>query len=503
MIDFNPEYEPSGYFSGLIELVRGENGKLLFMILKDGKVSITEKAETEEGIVVPPEVKHLPKSIRLTIPDASTVIDWVKREDWTLYDDLVAYLRRFSYLDNEQMALAAHYVFLTYLHDHEEISYCPYLLFFAVAGRGKSRTGKSLTYVCFRGLHSLDMREAFIVRFSQNLHGTLFLDLTDLTKKIGRNGCEDMLLSRFEKGYESARILYPEKGRFRDTEYFETYGPTIIATNVKADDILETRCLPIDMLNMPGDYENPKPEYALELKARLTAWRVKNLTVTLPKISPLEGISGRLWDITKPLFQVERLVNPSNGMDLETGVLRIAGNKSANNRESLEGRIVEIICNLSEDRGLSELLEWSLKTADITDKFNERRPADKQISSTWMGMKLKSLSLRKRQVNGRSECIITRKDYKKLLMHYGLVDSEKYPQITLSQVAPGPANPLPENITEFQAVTHLVGAGRGFVEDGTIDGYASDERAAIMEHEGGLSGKEAEKRATQRPDVPF
>lgn len=46
----------------------------------------------------------------------------------------------------------------SYLHDHVEISYCPYLLFFAVAGRGKSRTGKSLTYISFRGLHSVDMR---------------------------------------------------------------------------------------------------------------------------------------------------------------------------------------------------------------------------------------------------------------------------------------------------------------------------------------------------------
>lgn len=128
-----------------------------------------------------------------------------------------------------------------------------------------------------------------------------------------------MLLSRFENGIESARILHPEKGRFKDTMYFDTFGPSIIATNGKPDEILETRCLPIDMPNMPGDYENPKPEYALELKARLTAWRAKNLFVPLPEISPIQGISGRLWDISRPLFQVARLINPGNGIHLEEG----------------------------------------------------------------------------------------------------------------------------------------------------------------------------------------
>lgn len=97
------------------------------------------------------------------------------------------------------------------------------------------------------------------------------------------------------------------------------------------------------------------------------------------------------------------------------GILRIAGSKSVNSRETTEGRIVEIIYDISKDKGLTELSEWALKAIEITEKFNEKRPVDRQVSPIWMGRKLKSLSLRKRQINGRSECIITQRDYKTLL----------------------------------------------------------------------------------------
>lgn len=503
MMELMPEYARSGYFPGLVEICRGESNKLLFLCIRDGKLTVEENADTEEGTVVPPEAKSLPKSIRQTIPEVSAVLEWVQKEDRSLYRDLQAYLGRFSYLNDEQLALAAHYVFLTYLHDHEEIAYCPYILFYAVAGRGKSRTGKALTYVCFRGYHTAEMREATVMRFADNLHCTIFFDLTDLSNKAGKYGCEDMLLSRFEKGLECARVLHPEKGRFNDTEYFETFGPTIIATNTKVDPILETRCLPIEMENRPGNFENPKPEYALELKARLTALRAKNLLIKLPEIESIEGISGRLYDITRPLFQVGRLINPEDGILLEAGILRIAGSKNTNSRETTEGRIVEIIHELSKEKGLCELLEWPLKTSEITDRFNENRPADRCVSPAWMGNKLTSLSLRKRQVNGRSEYIITHRDYKTLTAQYGIIHSEVYPQIVLSQVATSSDRPLPEKDLSIQDVTQQVGVSRGLRSEGNPENYELEERAAIMEYEGGLSREEAESKAALDPEIPF
>ncbi|MCE5333495.1 MAG: hypothetical protein LLG06_02795 [Desulfobacteraceae bacterium] len=363
--------------------------------------------------------------------------------------------------------------------------------------------GKSLTYVSFRGYHSIDMREAYIIRFAQHLHGTLFLDLTDLSKKAGKNNCEDMLLSRYEKGLECARVLYPDRGKFKDTEYFDVYGPTIIATNGPIDKVLETRCLPITMPNHPGNYENPSPECALGLRARMTAWRAKYLLASLPEIPPIPGVEGRLWDISRPLFQISKLIHPEDGIHLEEAILRIAADKSQESRGSIEGRIVEIIHNISAENGLSDLPEWSIKVSDITKKFNETRPADSQVSATWMGMKLKGLSLKKRQINGRMEVLITRSDYGTLHAQYGVALPDKNSPIVLSRVDPCTSNSLPGKESLNQLDKTLVEPCRGLRREREDQIEMFSERAAIMEHEGGLSREEAEEKAAFDPGIPF
>lgn len=504
MIELASGFEPCAYFPGLVDLCRGDEGKLLYLVSREGTVSAEERAETEKGTVSPPEMNQLPKPIAQALPEVSSVMGWIGKEDNSLYPDLLAYMRRFSYLDELQLSLAAHYAFLTYLHDHPSIGYCPYILFYAVPERGKSRAGKALSYVCFRGFHSVDLREPLLFRFSENLHGTLFLDLMDLWKKAEKSNCQDILLGRFEKGVQCARVLYPDRGAFNDTVYYDIYGPTIIATNEPLHKILGTRCLPITMPNHPGNYENPKPEYALELKARLTAWRAKCLAAALPDLAPIDGISGRLWDISKPLFQIARMIGPENEETVETAVLGIAGEKSAEKRETFEGNLVGIIHDLSEESGLSGLPEWSLRTSEIARKYNVERPAGRpEVTVAWIGIRLTSLSLKKRQVNGRSEYIITQADYRNLLAQYGISQRPKLAIVERPGGNQVSTNPLPENRSYKQQLTGVVGGCRGLHDQGGEKAEEFEERAAIMEHEGGLTREDAEGRAMQSVDAPF
>jgi hypothetical protein len=502
MIDFVSEYDRSAYFPGLVEICKGEAGKPLFLLVKNGTATMEDKAVTEKGTVIPPEFNQLPRPIGDALPNAELVMKWIENEDEGLYLDLLTYLRRFSYLDELQLCLAAHYTFLTYLHDHPGISYCPYILYYAVPERGKSRAGKALSYVCFRGFHSVDLREPVIFRFTENLHGTLFLDLMNLWKKAEKNHCEDILLTRYEKGVQCARVLYPEKGPFHDTVYFDTYGPTIIATNEPLHNILGTRCLPITMPNAPGNYENPKPEYALGLRARLTAWRAKYLSVALPEVTPIDGISGRLWDISRPLFQISKLIDPSYMVLLERAIFAIAGDKSAEKRGTIEGKLVEIIHDLSKEYGLSKLPEWCLKTSEITGKYNEGRSADRHVSASWIGLRLTGLSLRKRQINGRSEYIITQADYRALLAQYGLSSEPGYSAVVIAPKSNGSTNTLPGKVPSFQTVMGEVGGCRVLREPLSYQKESFEERAAIMEMEGGLDRKEAAEKAANE-DIPF
>lgn len=451
-------------FPGLVDICATDEGQLVYLVDREGGFVLVDSVETDTGsTAIPPDRNHFP----FLLPNASEVVAWLDRDDPTLYADVLAYLRRFSALDDLQWSLVAHYVFLTYLHDHPQIDYCPYLLFYAVPERGKSRTGKSVAYVAFRGIHLIELREANIFRYSQHLHGTLFFDLMDVSKKAERSGCDDILLLRAEKGAKCSRVLYPDQGAFRDTVYYDIYGPTIIASNEELHKILHTRCLPIIMPNRPGHYDNPRPELALPLKERLTAWRGRMMRKQLPAPPPpFPGITGRLWDITYPLFLVGQHVNPGGQETLYQAILAIAGDRADAQRGTIEGRLVGIIRELTGEKGLDWMDEWELKTAEILRKYNENRPEDKHVTAQWIGQRLGKMSLRRRTVNGRSEILLTQGEYQALLDQYGHQVSETLPN------GANPTKTLPERTEQNQQDVGLVGFSR--VSERTPE--ADDER---------------------------
>lgn len=444
MFSFN-ETSLSAYFPGLVDVCQGEDGQLLYCTVQDGQLVFTDQYSTETETFTIPEQKHF----TFLQPRATEVERYYNQEDDTLYDDLLTYLKRFSALDDEQWAIVAYYVFLTYLHDHPEIDYCGYLLFYAVPERGKSRTGKSVTYVAFRGVHLIELREPIIFRYTQNMHGTLFFDLLDVSKKAEQSRSEDILLLRAEKGVRCQRITNPDLGPFLDTTHYDIYGPTIIATNEQLHKILDTRCLPIIMPNRPGNYENPRQELGLELKERLTAWRAKHLTTKFTNLQPIEGISGRLWDISKPLFLIATILKKQT-LHLLLAIKSIAGEKTESRQETAEGRLVSIIKEMSETSELTEHEEWSLSVGNIRGRFNEGRSEGHLASAQWIGLKLKSMSIRNRHVKGYSEIILTRQEYRILLDQYGFEGRESEHKQQLSN------NSLPQKDEEHQTVLREV-----------------------------------------------
>ena len=232
-------------------------------------------------------------------------------------------------------------------------------------------------------------------------------------------------------------------------KHYEIYGPTIIVSNEQLHKILDTRCLPITMPNLPGSYENPHPEAALELKARLTAWRGKHLHANLSEMEPLEGISGRLWDIAKSLFLVNNLLDVES-TTLQDAIISIAGERSESKQDSIEGHLVAIIREITAEEGLDRFIAINIKISSILKNPNEARSADKQISPQWIGRKLKSMSIRHRTINGRSEIVLNTSEYKTLLDQYGFGSRE----------STNPTETLPDKIEQIQHDAHPVGSGR-------------------------------------------
>jgi hypothetical protein len=400
---------------GLVDVVL-DGDVPVFLFNRDGKITLEREVVISlDEKKLPPGKEHFP----FPLLQAEEVAKAYQREDDALFDDVLSYLKRHSYLTEEQYLICTAYVFLTYIYKHKDVFYTPIILFFAVPERGKTRTGRAMIYISYRGVHSVDLRETNLFRFSHNLGATLFLDTMDVWRKAEKNGSEDVLLLRYEKGATVARVLWPEKGQFKDTKYFSVYGPTIIASNEALHKILSSRCIPFSMPNRPGFYENPTPEGGMPLRARLTAFRMRAMTATLPTVDTIDELTGRLWDICQPLLQICKMVQSDRYEDFVGAMIGVAAQRGDDSRESYEGQIVQILFSQFPDS--VEYFEIGVK--DVKELFNENLPPEVPNKTPhWIGKKLKALGLKTKRVGGNYNVLLSRDEIDILSAQYGLSD---------------------------------------------------------------------------------
>ena len=406
----------------LVDLALDETGAVVYLIKKGNVLEVATIYEQDGVLYSPPGKEYLP----FELARVEAVIRWYQTDnDKQLFEDVITYLKRFSYITEEQLLIIACKIFLTYIQDHPDIHYLAMILFYAVPERGKSRTGKAAIYISYRGVHCVDLREANLFRFAQDLKATLFIDIMDLWKKAERNGSEDILLLRYERGAKATRVIYPEKGAFKDTVHYNIYGPTLIATNQAIHKILDSRSIPITMPNKPGDYENPTPEKAQELKERLSAWKARALDISLPEIEHIQELNGRLWDISKPLLQVCKLVYPEGFHDLKKALFEVAGQRIEDKKDTIEGQVISTLYDLSPET--ESIFEWTIKTQEVLELLNSSRPDNYKLSSQYLGKRLSAMGIKTRKVHGYSEVILKRADFTTLLIQYGIIENNNMP----------------------------------------------------------------------------
>jgi hypothetical protein len=140
----------------------------------------------------------------------------------------------------------------------------------------------------------------------------------------------------------------------------------------------------------------------------------------LPQVDPLPGISGRLWDITRPLFQICLMVCPERYDDLVGAVLDIAGQRTTEKRDSFDGLIIQAL----SDCITSDAAHYEIATADVTVKFNELWKGEKPKNEKWMGWKIKPLMGKKADTSsGRSIIKINRTELETLFSQFGITNS--------------------------------------------------------------------------------
>ncbi len=398
-INTNVEPEYTAYFDDLVDLVTHE-GEIKFLIKDGNELSIMPSIEREGVLYSPPPTDRIP----WMLPQGDEVLKNYKiQEDNILFNDLINYHQGISELPDEK-----HYIMVvawdmhTYLID--KFQYSPILSMFAVPERGKSRTGKGITYVAHRGIHVESLREAYLLRAANDLRCSIFFDVKSLWRKAEKNNCEDLILQRFEKGVKVPRVMFPEKGAHRDVVWYDIFGPTILGTNEGIHQILDTRAITLNMPETGKQFENNvTPEGSLSLKERLVAFRARNFGRPLPEVE--KPTRGRLGDILQPLYQVLQLACPQYEIEFFKLVGELELRRTNEKTDSIEGQILRVIISLG---GIVKNGILSVKS--ITEKFNEDKSDREKTDNRRVGWKLKSLGFDTTRTSSGNSAIYWNKD---------------------------------------------------------------------------------------------
>ncbi len=364
----------SAWFDVLVDLVLDDSGKICFLVKEDDCLIIKDKHEIPEEILIPPPKE----TIVWKVSQGSTVINhYTSDNDGQLFNDLVEYHRNISELpsDNCYKYIAA-WDMHTYLFENCE--YSPINWLYAIPERGKSRTGKGCIFVAWRGIMVPTLNEAHIIRLATDHKATIFFDVRDLWKRIERSGTEDIILCRFERGAQVPRVLYPDKGAFADTKYFQVYGPTIIATNEPMDQILQTRAVQMIMPESSRTFEvDVKPEMGVPYRERLVAFRARWMDKQLPAAD--KPVKGRLGDILRPIRQIVNIVCQDETWFLDF-VKYVDENRKIESKDSQDAIVVSAIIEAIPCVKHNHLLH-----TDTLEIINRHRPEQFRMSPQSLG----------------------------------------------------------------------------------------------------------------------
>jgi len=391
----NIPIEMTARFDGLVDIVESD-GESAFLIKNDDELIISREYEKDGKLYIPPSKSQ----IEWLLSDANNVLEHYNSYEsesskssfyGSLYDEIRNYLKNASELPREDhYDLLTNWVLHTYLL--ENLQYSPIISLYAYANRGKSRTGKALIHLAYRGIHVETLRPAYIFRMAEDWNVSIFFDVRNLMQVSEKEGSLDIITHRYERGAKVMRVLHPEKKAYDGIAGYVIFGPTITAINKPVDQILESRGVTINMRLTSKIFENDiLPSDALPLKEKLTAFRA--MIYDKPLMNIKKPSPTRLGDILKPLFQISNLVKPEKADSLISLVRKIEEDRKLENSETREAQIIQIV------HSLKYLVKGGyLPIKEITNAFNKGKKDRFKINEKTIGHSTKKMGFEKKRL---------------------------------------------------------------------------------------------------------
>ena len=400
------------HFDSLVDLALDKKDDVGFLVKDRSILKIEYVLPVGDTYMTPPSKD----GITWMLSKAASVQKHYKTDrDASLFNALVSYFKKVSELpDQNHYKFLAAYVMHTYLM--EKFEYSPIIWLYSIPERGKTRTGKAITYTSFRGVHLITLSTPYIIRLAQNSKATIFFDVSDLQKQMMKNSVYDIMLNRFEKGAKVSRVFHPLKGAFADTTHFAVFGPTVAATNEPINDILSTRAIQIIMPESGRSFpDDVKHADGLVFRERLLAFRARWLDKDLPDVE--KPCSGRLGDILKPLRQIVNMVCADEkwfmdfARDVET-------QRKASNNDSLDAQVISAIIDSRK-----ALTKGHMMHEDILGSLNRNKSDSEKISSQKLGKITTRLGFEKYSSGTQRGIFYNRDLIAKLCTRFGINDT--------------------------------------------------------------------------------
>jgi len=437
-------------FDGLCDLVMDEgkvrflmnDGKLLDQVNKDDKVFhppfqedldyiLPEKENVLEEAKLHQFASKVQKNAMIQFvsknPDSSDASDCVSDPTqgcpycYKLYEELINYHKSISELpDSIYYDLLSLFDFHNYLI--EKFDFSPILYFFADKERGKTRTAKGLIYIARRGVMTETLREANLIRWSRDHKATLLFDVKNFARKLDQAQAEDLVYGRAERGVVAARVLFPEKGAFKDTIRFEVFGPTIVTSNKMVDDIGLSRMILIEMKPSENIFTfEPTKQNGKSLREKLTGMRLAHMNNDFVKCQKEE--TGRIEDMLIGYKGMIQTLFPAL-LDKYDQIKKIAKTQKAENAlDSFESQIMQIVVTQGM---VVESGSLTLTFDHICSLYNEGKPEKWHLSPQSLGKTLRGMgfTVKRNSAGDKRGIFYDMVLVEKLKKLYGLEDLE-------------------------------------------------------------------------------
>jgi hypothetical protein len=311
----------------------------------------------------------------------------------------------------------------------------PYIHFNGPSNSGKSRGLEVLQHLGFRALLSPSVSPASLYRTIEAFKPTFLIDEAELYTAKGLDEAKREVLSVLNAGYRRGQFVIRADKKGETLQLFDVFGFKGLASIQPLPPTLAGRAIRIPMMRATRKVKRWIDEdSAYKIRSKLLMFRFKHV-LEKPKegVNPVDVPDGRIVEVFTPLVLVAP--NPKVEAALTSLAKELFEEIVEEELETEQAQVFLAVLDCMKE-GKTDLLE----VAEITEKYNEGRPKNEQITKNYCGRILSTLGFKKKRTktgNRRIAVVLDQDLINRLKIRYGIVEqktlTQPAPQVTLTK----------------------------------------------------------------------